>query len=246
MHFGSVSRCLIQLNISSTRKYGLLAWLANYLVSANNLPTHNFIDITGHVYGRLTVLSRGPNDFTNKNTRWNCECECGNIVLVSKTSLNSGDSKSCGCLHSEVTRKINTRHGNSTRIKGMTKEYQTWQGMHQRCANKKDPWYGSRGISVCERWSGKDGFANFLADMGTKPDNMEIDRTDNNKGYSPDNCTWVTKLQNCSNKRTNVYLHIDGITATLSEWSRKLGISKYRVKSLYKSCICSNNNKTLH
>jgi hypothetical protein len=67
--------------------------------------------------------------------------------------------------------------------------------MKNRCINPKNKdfrHYGGRGVTVCERWM---TFANFLADMGERPEGLTIERTDNNKGYGPDNCVWATRKQ---------------------------------------------------
>lgn len=191
------------------------------------------IDITGKKYGTLTVISQGPSDNTKTNTRWWCDCECGRRTLVSKTALPN--ARSCGCLAVKLSTEAKITHGHSRRGR-MTGEYQTWQGMNQRCDNLDDPWYGSQGITVCDRWrygeNGIHGYDCFLADMGKKPAGMEIDRKDVLKGYSPDNCRWVSKQQNANNKRNNVKIEFNGEIRTLTEWSRLLGISTYKVRRL--------------
>ena len=112
-----------------------------------------------------------------------------------------------------------------------TPEYQVWRDMKSRCLNPKShAWqhYGGRGITVCERWK---QFKNFLQDMGARPEETELDRIDNNKGYSPDNCRWATKQQNCANtRRTNRLTHC-GQTLSISEWARKVGLSRNTLKS---------------
>lgn len=80
--------------------------------------------------------------------------------------------------------------------------YATWSNMMSRCYNPKDPSfinYGARGITVCERWW---HVANFIEDMGQKPSlNMSLERQNNDRGYSPDNCVWATRSEQCVNRR---------------------------------------------
>ena len=69
--------------------------------------------------------------------------------------------------------------------------------------HKSYPDYGGRGIKVCDRWQGPFGFENFLGDMGERPENNSLDRVDNNRNYSPENCRWATDYQQCANQRSN-------------------------------------------
>lgn len=84
-------------------------------------------------------------------------------------------------------------------------EYNTLLTIRQRClnpANKQYPNYGGRGITVCQRWVGKGSFDNFISDLGPKPSKKhQIDRINNDLGYSPDNCRWVLARENLTNRR---------------------------------------------
>jgi len=163
-----------------------------------SLPAINLI---GQQFGRLTVLERAGSD-RRKGALWLCQCSCtaNNRVIVRSDILRSGASKSCGCWHKNAV----TKHGGVGTI-----EYKTYGEMLQRChnANGKDfPNYGGRGIEVCKRWrfgeGDKSGFECFRDDVGEKPSpDHVIDRVDNDKGYSPDNCRWATRILSMNNQR---------------------------------------------
>ena len=109
-------------------------------------------------------------------------------------------------------------------------EYAAWKNMIRRCGsepeseNYKD--YGGRGIRVCERWSGVDGYINFLQDMGQRPSpKHSIDRRDNNGNYEPENCRWTDTFHQTRNKRNNRMFTMNGKTQCLKDWSVETGIS---------------------
>lgn len=117
---------------------------------------------------------------------------------------------------------------------------QVWYSMIRRCTNPKDkawPGYGGRGITVCIRWTGKEGFENFVVDMGPRPSRRyELDRYPNNDGnYEPDNCRWATKSQQNSNRRNNRRLTFDGRTQLLEQWACELNIPRETIASRLRS-----------
>lgn len=96
--------------------------------------------------------------------------------------------------------------------------------MKSRCHNPKNAAYenyGGRGIEVCQRW--RESFANFLADMGPRPQGATIERRDNDGDYEPGNCVWASRSEQAHNKRTNVHLTYGGVTRPLHEWAKLYG-----------------------
>lgn len=173
---------------------------------------HNFKDISGSRFGRLTVVCYLRRN-KHSNSIWNCKCDCGSIIEVNTASLKSGNTSSCGCYQIESVRKNMTTHG-----KCNLKEYSVWAGMIQRCANpKRNSFkdYGGRGISVCERWK---EFESFFCDMGVCPDGFTLDRKNNNGNYDPGNVRWAEQKEQSRNTRRNIFICIDGKTKTAGDW----------------------------
>jgi len=153
------------------------------------------LDLKDRKFGRWTVIKRLENTEYG-NTRWLCECECGNSKKLLGGRLVSGGSQSCGCLRRDNLIK----HGHA--MKGLiSRTYTTWISMLQRCNNSKNRnyrHYGGRGIKVCERWL---KFENFLEDMGERPEDLTLERENNDGNYEPGNCKWITQKKQCRNNR---------------------------------------------
>lgn len=184
------------------------------------------IDLTGKRFGRLIVISYFGSVATNshgrKASRWRCVCDCGEEMIVRGNSLATGKTRSCGCLQRENVLIINIKHGYTG-----SSIYRSWQHMKARCLNPKDDdfkHYGGRGIKVCSRWI--DSFEAFLEDMGEKPKGLTIERIDNNKGYSPENCKWATQKEQTRNTRRNRMICYKGITMCLADWADWSGIGR--------------------
>jgi hypothetical protein len=156
------------------------------------------IDISGSRFGRLLAIEKVGSDKKGR-ALWNCKCDCGNVCVKTSEHIRSGNTKSCGCLMVSVFNTVNKTHGKSSHPL-----YAVWRGMKSRCYNpNKENYrnYGGRGIQVCEEWRGDFySFYTWATHNGWKK-GLEIDRIDNDKGYSPENCRCVTKAENLKNKR---------------------------------------------
>jgi len=120
------------------------------------------------------------------------------------------------------SQRVTRKHGLS-----YTPEYRAWQTMRLRCTNPRNPaWkdYGGRGITVCEAWL--DDPTQFYRDMGKKPSpKHEIDRIDNDRGYEPNNCRWVPRIENCRNRRSSRVVEWRGESRTVAEWAASTRIN---------------------
>lgn len=128
------------------------------------------------------------------------KCKCGKEKIFFTHDVRGGKTNSCGCLHKELLSKLSTTHGLS-----QTKIYRVWSAMHDRCYRENDKSYknyGGRGIKIEKRWH---KFMNFYEDMSpTYKQGLQLDRINNNKGYSKKNCKWVTFSENAKNKQSSI------------------------------------------
>lgn len=190
---------------------------------------HYYKDRTGQKFGRLLVVKYL---YTNDRRKavWLCKCECGSYIEVPSENLVTNNTKSCGCLHREMAKKkIKKLIESQTKYKRLYEKdiAIVFNQMKRRCYNKKCKAYknyGERGIRICKEWL--DDFNKFYEwsiNNGYKKE-LSIDRIDVDGDYEPNNCRWITNLQQQNNKRNNKYLEFNGERMTYAEWSRKLKI----------------------
>ena len=212
----------------------------DFLPAPKGKGSGSAVELTGRCFGRLTVLGRIQR--TRKGFLWLCNCSCGKQASVPTNSLTSGNTQSCGCLRQERNIiALKKRHG-ETRYKRIdttqSKVYKAWHRIKQRCYNPKNiRWehYGGKGIQMCDGW--RSNFLAFFANLGDAPSpTHSIDRINNHGHYSCGqcnecrdkqwvmNCHWATPIEQANNKTNNRHLTFNGETATLAQWSRRVGL----------------------
>lgn len=166
----------------------------------------SFIDMAGAVFGSWTVQ-----EYVGAS-RWRCLCSCGTIKLVKGITLRNRTSTKCRhCCKNRITH-------------GLRREpiYDSWANMMSRCYNEKNKRYaryGGRGIRVCAEWH--DSVA-FFRDMAPRPTGKTLERRDNDKSYSLDNCYWASVEDQANNRSNNRVIVYDGVSLTMAQWARRV------------------------
>ena len=174
-----------------------------------------WIDHTGKKFGKLTAVSYA-------NQRWFCRCECGQTANVETYNLTSGNSKACGKCRVTVSKP--RTHGH-TSMSDRSSTWRSWKSMKQRCnsaTRDNARHYHGKGITYDPRWG---AFEAFLADMGERPDGTTLDRIDNAKGYTKENCRWATATQQTRNRANAKTFTWEGQTKPIAEWAAEMNIT---------------------
>ena len=174
-------------------------------------------DLTGQRFGKLIAIRKDGH--LGKKVAWLCKCDCGNYKRITADRLTMGQTKSCGCLHSEIAKNRLITHGQTH-----TKLYKVWEAMKRRCDSPKCdhyPLYGGRGIHYIPEWKKFEPFYHWALSAGYK-DGLSIDRINVNGNYCPENCQWIPLKQQAYNKTTSKFVTLSGKTLTISEWCERL------------------------
>lgn len=180
------------------------------------------MNLVGKKFNTLTVLS----EYRKANHIYCvCKCDCGNIKDIRKDAL--GKVRSCGCLSNDINGLSNTRL------------HKIWTSMHARCECEKHRSYNTyKNRPICDEWHSipnrakQTGFLAFYSwsiNNGYK-DGLSLDRIDNEKGYSPENCRWVTTKEQARNTTQNVWVEYNGEKRVLAEWCEILGLNHTRIQ----------------
>ena len=197
----------------------------------------------GKKYGKLLCIG---NDLKKDSRYYLFKCECGNICSKIGANVERGATKSCGCYQKLFVKNgmPHKRHGESC-----TRLYRIWKSMHERCDNpnaNRANVYQMRGIQYCNEWKQFESFRDWSLNNGYS-DCLTLDRINNEEGYNPKNCRWVTVKEQNNNRRNNVVIEYNGSKRTLSEWAKEYGINYstlwnryHNLKWDFEKCLLTN------
>lgn len=175
----------------------------------------------GDRFGYLTLTSHA----FNKDGRgyYGFKCDCGNVCI--KLLANLSQTANCGCKTAQLRREARLKYAMPQEHKRV---YHIWENMKQRCLNPNTPKYhnyGGRGITICAEWISFKPFLQWALSNGYNT-GLTLNRKDNDGIYSPNNCEWITNMEQQSNTRKTVMITHNGETLHLAEWARRSGVHR--------------------
>lgn len=186
----------------------------------------NWESFVNKKFGSLTVIEDAG--LKNRTRMLMAVCDCGNVGTYNIYDIYHNRTTSCGCFRRNMVSEKNLVHGLSK-----TPLYRVWNGMVDRCYNENHIGfknYGGRGIKLCDEWrSDFSSFYNWAIQNGYNK-GLQIDRINNDLGYSPTNCRFITQLENSNNRRITKFLTFNGQTRCVSQWSEITGISPKKIR----------------
>lgn len=190
----------------------------------DRIRKRKYEDIKGRKFGKLTAVEFIKE--TKDGFFWAFKCDCGNTFNLYDTMIKIGIVKDCGCSDIRKDRKWNMKNRD-----GSNPLYKKWISMKDRCLNENCTIYqryGGAGITICDEWVNDfDRFRKWAIKNGWE-NGKTIDRINNKKGYSPQNCRWATKKQQERNKTSNVYVEYNGEKKLLIEWCEIFGLKYFK------------------
>lgn len=208
------------------KEKNLSALLIRSILRVNDM---SLVEMNGKRFGMVTVLERSEND-SGGSACWKCICDCGNTFITKGSRLRAGGAKSCGCYGAALASIQFKKHGMSN-----TRIYHTWHSMVSRCcfeSGKNYKFYGAKGVKVCDQWKSFLSFYDWAINNGYT-DNLTIERIDCNGNYEPENCKFISNLEQARNTRKTIRITSDDGYMTAAEVSRMLDVSKSTIEKFY-------------
>lgn len=182
----------------------------------------------GKKYGRLTVIGFSKKQKKGGGWNWIVKCDCGNEKTVNPSDVKSGEIKSCGCFRNERSSERAKKFEHN--VYKYRRLYGIYNGVKRRCFNKKESRfkdYGGRGITMCEEWlnseNGFDKFVDWALSHGYT-DGLTLERKNVDGDYCPENCEWITIVDQAKNKRDTLWVDYKGEHIRLLELCEREGV----------------------
>jgi hypothetical protein len=179
----------------------------------------------GSQFGRLTTTGTIYRKIIGIGPRWHvaCRCSCGDTREYALSPLKNGNTRSCGCLKSERSRETCAARRKWLPLKD-DRIRRIWISMKRRCCDPKHEHfdrYGGRGINICKSWlESYPAFREWAVNHPAYREGLTIERMDNDKDYTSENCTWIPGAEQAFNRSTTRYFEYQGERKRLSQWMK--------------------------